>query len=70
MPMPIQTSEEYEKVINVSWYHPGKTHEEQVYVWYSLSHYSFLWLIFNSVSHAFFPSLECIRCAALISGIF
>lgn len=32
MPMPIQTLEEYEKVLNVSWYSPEKSHEEQVYV--------------------------------------
>lgn len=32
MPMPIQTLEEYEKVLNVSWYSPEKPHEEQVYV--------------------------------------
>lgn len=32
MPMPIQTLEEYEKVLNVSWYSPEQSHEEQVYV--------------------------------------
>ncbi|KAJ5677461.1 uncharacterized protein N7477_003094 [Penicillium maclennaniae] len=31
MPMPIQTLEEYEKVLNVSWYSPEKSHEEQVF---------------------------------------
>lgn len=29
MPMPIQTPEEYEKVLNVSWYAPEKPREEQ-----------------------------------------
>jgi hypothetical protein len=32
MPMPIQTLEEYDKVLNVSWYSPEKPREEQVYV--------------------------------------
>ena len=32
MPMPIQTLEEYDKVLNVSWYNPEKPREEQVYV--------------------------------------
>ncbi|RAH72738.1 Rab GTPase-binding exocyst subunit SEC15 [Aspergillus aculeatinus CBS 121060] len=31
MPMPIQTIEEYEKVLNVSWYNPEKPHEEQMF---------------------------------------
>lgn len=31
MPMPIQTLEEYDKVLNVSWYSPEKPREEQVY---------------------------------------
>lgn len=32
MPMPIQTIEEFDKVLNVSWYSPDKPREEQVYV--------------------------------------
>lgn len=32
MPMPIQTLEEYDKVLNVSWYAPEASGEEQVYV--------------------------------------
>ncbi|PYH48300.1 putative exocyst complex component Sec15 [Aspergillus saccharolyticus JOP 1030-1] len=31
MPMPIQTFEEYEKVLNVSWYNPETPREEQVF---------------------------------------
>lgn len=31
MPMPIQTLEEYDKVLNVSWYSPEKPGDEQVY---------------------------------------
>ncbi|PLN74482.1 exocyst complex component Sec15 [Aspergillus taichungensis] len=31
MPMPIQTLEEYDKVLNVSWYTPEKSREEQVF---------------------------------------
>lgn len=31
MPMPIQTLEEYDKVLNVSWYSPEKPRDEQVY---------------------------------------
>jgi hypothetical protein len=31
MPMPIQTPEEYDKVLNVSWYSPEKPRDEQVY---------------------------------------
>lgn len=30
MPMPIQTLEEYDKVLNVSWYSPDKPREEQM----------------------------------------
>lgn len=29
MPMPIQNAEEYDKVLNVSWYTPDKPQEEQ-----------------------------------------
>lgn len=36
MPMPIQSLEEYDKVLNVSWYNPEKPREEQAYV-YALS---------------------------------
>lgn len=32
MPMPIQTLEEYDKVLNVSWYSPEKPPDEQGYV--------------------------------------
>ncbi|EHA24392.1 hypothetical protein ASPNIDRAFT_182079 [Aspergillus niger ATCC 1015] len=32
MPMPIQTIEEFDKVLNVSWYSPDKSREEQVSV--------------------------------------
>ncbi|RMJ27647.1 exocyst complex component Sec15 [Aspergillus sp. HF37] len=31
MPMPIQSQEEYDKVLNVSWYSPEKTEEEQTF---------------------------------------
>ncbi|GKZ85191.1 hypothetical protein AnigIFM56816_010957 [Aspergillus niger] len=31
MPMPIQTIEEFDKVLNVSWYSPDKSREEQVF---------------------------------------
>ncbi|KAJ5302053.1 hypothetical protein PENANT_c008G08535 [Penicillium antarcticum] len=31
MPMPIQTPEELEKVLNVSWYNPDKSREEEVF---------------------------------------
>lgn len=30
MPMPIQTEEEHDKVLNVSWYSPEQPREEQV----------------------------------------
>lgn len=33
MPMPIQSLEEFNKVLNVSWYHPEKPVDEQVYVY-------------------------------------
>lgn len=29
MPMPIQNIEEYDKVLNVSWYNPEKSREQQ-----------------------------------------
>jgi hypothetical protein len=32
MPMPIQSLDEYDKVLNVSWYNPEKPREEQVYI--------------------------------------
>lgn len=32
MPMPIQTPEEFDKVLNVSWYNPERPREEQTYV--------------------------------------
>lgn len=32
MPMPINSIEEYDKVVNVSWYTPDKTREELTYV--------------------------------------
>jgi hypothetical protein len=35
MPMPINSIEEYDKVVTVSWYSPDKTREELTYV-YSL----------------------------------
>jgi len=32
MPMPINNPDEYDKVINVSWYTPDKDREQQKYV--------------------------------------
>lgn len=31
MPMPIQTAEEFDKVLNVSWYNPEKPRDQQRY---------------------------------------
>jgi len=33
MPMPINSIEEYDKVVTVSWYSPDKTREELTYVY-------------------------------------
>jgi hypothetical protein len=40
MPMPINSIEEYEKVVTVSWYSPEKTKEELTYA-SSIMNYSF-----------------------------
>lgn len=37
MPMAIQNEEEYDKVLNVSWYTPEKPREEQMYVYHFFS---------------------------------
>lgn len=36
--MPIQTLEEYDKVLNVSWYAPEASREEQEYVYIEIVH--------------------------------
>jgi len=38
MPMPIQNLEEFDKVLNVSWYTPEKPREEQVLVYYPFTY--------------------------------
>lgn len=42
MPMPIQNLEEYDKVLDVSWYTPDKPRDEQTYVQYILKVLLFL----------------------------
>lgn len=73
MPMPIQSPEEFNKVLNVSWYHPEKPVDEQVYV--------YIQVLFtppvrtgtnftSSVSHVSCHFRKCIPYVASISVIF
>lgn len=62
MPMPIQSLEEFDKVLNVSWYNPERPREEQAYV--SVSFHDIASALTVSDSHAFCPFLKCIRSVA------
>lgn len=70
MPMPIQTPEEYEKVLNVSWYSPEKPREEQRYDHGPVFEKRYLRLTDEPASLASCPSPGCILCAASIFAIF
>jgi hypothetical protein len=62
MPMPINSLEEYDKVVSVSWYNPDKSREELTYVPFLLSIYHQANMFRGSHSHC--PSHKCTLCAA------
>ena len=64
MPMPIHKSDEYDKVVNVSWYTPEKPRQELRSVG---AHTQFCRLYLrNAGSLVFCLFRRCILCAALI----
>lgn len=65
MPMPINSYEEYDKVVSVSWYTPEKSREELTYVIQPV--FVRVSILNCPVSHAFFHSLRCTPCAASTS---
>jgi hypothetical protein len=62
MPMPINNLEEYDKVVNVSWYTPDKDRKQLTYVSRELLLRPPAYLL---GSPAFYPSPKCIPFAAL-----
>ena len=59
MPMPIQTIEEFDKVLNVSWYNPEKPREEQAYViCHDIGTLSILTMVQVSVRLTVFPNVS------------
>lgn len=62
MPMPIANIDEYDKVVNVSWFTPDKPREELVYVFHTLFDY----LLTRTDSPVSFHSLKCTPSAASI----
>lgn len=68
MPMPINNPDEYDKVINVSWYTPDKDREQQKYV-YAFEIRASLTLI-RVASPVFCPFHRCTRFVASTSGTF
>lgn len=66
--MPINNPDEYDKVINVSWYTPEKDREQQKYVYAFGGGRNLMLTCLASL--AFFLSHRCTRFAALISGTF
>jgi hypothetical protein len=65
MPMPIANIDEYDKVVNVSWFTPDKPREELVYVSQTLDRH----LLTVAASLAFSLSLKCTLSVVSISGI-
>lgn len=63
MPMTIANLDEYDKVINVSWYTPETPREELTFVMLQIPYEPVLTLI---ASHAFYHSHRCTHCAASI----
>jgi hypothetical protein len=68
MPMPINNPDEYDKVINVSWYTPDKDREQQKYV-YAFGIRENVTLI-RVVSLVFFHFRRCTRFVASTFGTF
>ena len=66
MPMPINTSEEYDKVVNVSWYSPEKDRRDLVY---DTPHLQMISLLISTDFHVSCPSHKCIHSAVLTSEI-
>lgn len=63
MPMPIHKSDEYDKVVNVSWYTPEKPRQELRFV---DGHLQPRCLLTTAGSPAFCLFRRCTLCAALI----
>ena len=63
MPMTLNSIEEYDKVVTVSWYTPEKEREELTYV-ALLLRYCISRTNYDTVSLAFYPSHRCIHYAA------
>lgn len=68
MPMPINNPDEYDKVINVSWYTPEKDREQQKYVCSFGA--SKITMLICLASPVFFLSHKCTRFVASTSGTF
>jgi hypothetical protein len=68
MPMPINNPDEYDKVINVSWYTPDKDHEQQKYVYTAEIRKSVM--LIRVASLVFFLSHKCTRFVVSTSGTF
>jgi hypothetical protein len=67
MPMPINSLDEYDKVVNVSWYTPEKERSELEYVFFILLRRSSALITLDF--HWFYRSLRCTHCVALTSEI-
>jgi hypothetical protein len=68
MPMPINNPDEYDKVINVSWYTPDKDREQQKYVY--ASEIRKIFVLIRVASPVSFLSHKCTRFVASTFGIF
>lgn len=68
MPMPINSIEEYDKVVTVSWYSPDKTREELTYVMSSPVLWRCRALTRTTASLASSLSHKCTHCAASTSA--
>lgn len=68
MPMPINNPDEYDKVINVSWYTPEKDREQQKYV--CAFGVGRVVMLMCTASHVFFLSHRCTRFVASIFETF
>lgn len=66
--MAINSLDEYQKVINVSWYTPEQPAESLTYVHRHNCASLYLLLTSTKGSHAYFHSHKCIRYAVLILG--
>lgn len=65
--MPIHKADEYDKVVNVSWYTPEKAREELQYS--DTAQKTCLRLLIVAAFPVFYPFLKCIPYAVLTYGI-